>query len=63
LRKTFGKRAVFGPRPYEEDVRGSHEVIVKLSAHRAFAFETENFKVEEIRAGDIRAVQYMEGCA
>lgn len=63
LRKIFGKRAVFKPRPYEEDVRGAQEVIVKVSAHRAFVFETENYKVQEIRAGDIRAVQYMEGCA
>ena len=63
LRKIFGKRAAFRPRPYEEDVQGAHEVIVQFNARRAFVFETEDNKIQEIRAGDIQAVQYMEGCA
>jgi hypothetical protein len=63
LRKIFGKRATFQPRPYEDDVRGAHEVIVKQGAHIEFVFETEDYKVEEMRVGTAAAVQYMEGCA
>jgi hypothetical protein len=63
LRKIFGQRATFGPRPYEDDVPDAHEVIVKQRGRIEFVFETEHSKVEEMRVGRSEAVQAMEGCA
>lgn len=63
LRKIFGPRAAFNPRPYEEGVAGAHEVIVKVTGAREFVFETEGGAVTEMRLGDKPSTEYMEGCA
>lgn len=63
VRRIFGKRAIFTPRPYEGDVEGAHDIVVKVGATREFIFETEGGKVESMRIGDLPAAEYMEGCA
>lgn len=63
LSKLFGKRAVFRPRPYEEDDPRAHNVAVMASDGREFLFQTRDGVVESISVGVLPSVEYMEGCA
>jgi hypothetical protein len=62
LRRIFGKRAVFGWRPYIGDTPGAHNVIVKTGRNREFLFQTADGRVQTISAGELPAVEYWEGC-
>ncbi len=63
LSRLFGKRAVFGPRPYFGGEPRAHNIAVKADSNREFLFQTHDGVVETISVGDLPSVEYWEGCA
>jgi hypothetical protein len=62
LGRMFGKRAVFGPRPYFGDAKDAHEVVVRLFGKRELVFETQEGRIQSIRLGGRPSTEYWEGC-